>query len=473
MAKILSGGMIGEEKTTLPTPSRPVEETESWLPYLGRNIIAKAPTYAYEAARTGLGIGNLLEPLTRAIIPQPEWNLEGLKKLPYGKNAQPVDFMHLLPFVSQQTARQEAASVLPNVMTETRPGDPWAELLMSQALPLGLAKPKTLTDALQMLGAYTGGYYGGKTAQAYAPRLTSNKDIQEALTQLGGMGGARVGSFAGGLVGKIPTNKLAPEVLIDTLREQQGPAYEAAIALEGDKIGDSSRLLKKLNKINDNLGLGMSKTDKGIALEALSDIEQASMNGLPLAQAKIAIKNLNSRIYDRSTNDALKPHLHDIKEALTDFIKETGSPEHNKEYFKAQKTSRDIFDLEKKIQQASKDKESLAGVFKDAVKKYTLPMGIGSLAKMFGFDNKAVAIAGLLSSGARRIFLEGKYLHQISKEYPDIFNKYVNTLIQAPKMSPEKAALRINNIAKSLEEYYPEEEQTESGPQIVSGGLID
>ena len=478
MAKIISGGITGTSGI-VPSynPSQDASTEESGLSYFGRNFIAKAPTYAYEAARTGFGLGNILQPLAHAIIPQPEWNQEGLSKLPYGKNAEPVDITRLLPFVSQSTARQEAASVLPKVMTEQRQGDWWPEFLGGQAIPLAMNAPKSLADAMQTLGMYGGGYLGGKLAGSYAPSVTENKDIQDVITQLGGIGGAKAGAigakFIPGKQSMIPTKALAPEKLIETLREQQQPQYDTAIALEGDKLGDSTQLVKKLNGISRNLGLGMEESDKNAMARTLGDIESASINGLSLEQAKTALHNVNARLYDHNTNDTLKPHLSKLNKALNEFILENGSAEHNKVWQKAQKTSQDIFGLETKIAESAKNKESLAGIFKESLKKYKLPIGFGTLAEMFGFGHKAAGIIGGLSNGARRIFMEGKYLHEVAHEHPDIFNKYIDTLLKVPKMDPAKAALRINNVAQSLEEYYPEEEETSSSKsKVISGGLI-
>jgi hypothetical protein len=203
---------------TAPMQQAQPEEPEGWGGYLGRNLGAKLPTYGYEAVRTGLGAGNIAQPLARAMLPNRgivQFNAEELRKNPLFRNTQPneqVDLTRLLPFVGGGTARQETASVLPKVMTEQRPEDWWPEFLMSKAIPLALNFPKSLPDVLQTLAMYGGGNLASNIMGSVAPSITKNEDLQEFLEQAAGLAG---GHYTGKGVRALmegATGRLAPRV---------------------------------------------------------------------------------------------------------------------------------------------------------------------------------------------------------------------------------------------------------------------
>lgn len=225
------------------------EESEGWLSYLGRNFIAKAPTYAYEAGRTGLGIGNLLQPLTRALLPESAKTLKGNITPPkgalWGQSAEPVDMTRLLPFVSNATARQEASSVLPNVMTEQRQGDWFPEFIGSQAIPLALNAPKSLADVMQTLAMYGGGHLASQGMGTIAPSITKNEDLQEFLEQSAGFAGGHYAGKGARTLMEKSTGRLAPRVEEKAREEYQTQKSEYENA-EAQRVGEEQAKMAEI-----------------------------------------------------------------------------------------------------------------------------------------------------------------------------------------------------------------------------------
>ena len=485
MAKIISGGLIGSSKPFQPMPIASAEShEENWPEYIGRNI-AKTPALAYELGRSGLGLGNLLE-MALPAQPTPVSESDPNKAIyDYLANYQSGATAGLKSFLpSMEQANKEISQILPEYMTQHRPEDWPAEFALTE-LPLiaatgGLKSfPAFGRSALQSLGILGGSQLGATAGEALGEQV--------GMPNLGRVGGALGGGYLGGLGARaaiptksslLPTKVMAPERIIEDLRIQQKPNYDAAVALEGNKTGNAAKFINTLNNVYEDIGLGMAKSDQTYLRDMIKDIDNAiSVGKMTLAQAKTAKRNINDQLYEHTVSNPVKKQLTKLIGGLNEFIIENGSPEHNKFWQAAEQNTIDIKKFEKQIRHAKEAKESLPGIIKEGMKKYSLPAGLGTMAKWFGFEPKIAAITGLLTRGAQRVFLEGKYLYRISQEHPRIYRKYIDTLSHAAKMDSPKVAARINDIAKDLDRYYGEEEIEKETPistktKIISGGLI-
>jgi hypothetical protein len=209
--------------------------------------------------------------------------------------------------------------------------------------------------------------------------------------------------------------------------------------------------------------------------ELIKDLDSASINGkMTLSQAKTAKRNINDQLYEHTVSSPVKKQLTKIIGGLNEFITENGSPEHNKFWKQAEQNTRDIKKFENQIRRVKENKESLPAIIKEGMRKFKMPVTLGALSKWLGFDNSISAITGLLTEGAQRLFLEGKYLYKISQEHPDIYNKYINTLSNAHKIDASKVAMRLNDMAKKIDKDYPEEEVINRPRRvtIISGGML-
>ncbi len=486
MAKILSGGILGspsiKEKSVPQNILTSSQEPEGWGSYIGRNI-AKVPTLAYEMGRTGLGLGNLLDmalPEQQQATPISQDPNQALYDyLANYRSGATAGLRAALP--STQQAHKEISAVLPEYMTQHRPEDWPAEFALTE-LPLIAATggfksiPAFGRSALQSLGILGGSQLGENIGGTVGEKI--------GFPNLGRVGGAVAGGHLGGMAARaitpgktniVPTKAMAPEKIIEELREQQRPNYEAAIALEGNKAGNATKLINILNDVNEDIGLGMAKSDQNYVRELIKDLDSASINGkMTLAQAKTAKRNINDQLYEHTVSSPVKKQLTKIVGGLNEFIAENGSPEHNKFWQQAEQNTRDIKKFENQIRRVKENKESLPSIIKEGMRKFKMPVTLSALSKFLGFGNSVSAITGLLTEGARRLFLEGKYLYKISQEHPDIYNKYINTLANAHKIDASKVAMRLNDMAKKLDKDYPEEEiiHRPQKSKIISGGMI-
>lgn len=457
MYKVISGGGPGFEETK-PTTQVPDQSEEGWGGFLARNL-AKAPSNIYAGLKSGVGLGDLEHILRTELGGDPEeW----------------PNYVTGMPTFAE--AKGESRALYPQGWkeygTESKPQDWLMDLLTTQgpmiAATGGLSSLSALGKTAAILGGSKLGGMGGQTLGGMA-------GIPKTGEAIGGLlGGA--GAGLGASLGKklIPSKGLAPEILLEDLRTQQKSNYDQAIALEGDKTGNAGNLLNTLNKVNQEIEVGMPQNEQNLIRQLLSGIEGAVTDGkMTLAQAKMAKRNINSQLYEHTVTNPVKQQLVKISKSLGDFIEENGSPEHNKFWNEAQKNTKDINKLEEQIRYATKNKESLPGVLREGLKKYKFPVGLSVLADVFGFGHKAAAITGYLTNGARRLFSEGQYLYRVAQEHPAMYDKYMDTIKQAAKLDAPKVAIRINDIAKSLDRYYPEtEEEPESstGFKVIYGG---
>jgi len=470
MGRVVSGGMEGLSSTKAQPisqqPAQAVEQSEeTWPQYIGRNV-AKIPSMAYTAASTGLGLGDLEHLMRTELAGDPEeWP------------------NYVLGFKTSEQARRESRQAFPeswkDYATQSRPGDRPAEFLATELPMIAATGGFSSLPALGRSALQSAGILGGSEALGALG--------QEVGQTFGAPGtGRAIGSIAGGHAGGLaaskrlnilPTKAMAPEKIIQDLKEQQRPTYDAAIALEGPTLGNAKKLNATLNNVEQNIGLGMAKHDRDYLSDILNSVGSSiKNNGLTLEQAKSIKRNINDQLYEHTVSSPVKKQLTKIVGGLNDFILDNGSPEHNKVWLAAEKNTKDIKKFSDQVKHAKEHKESLPGVIKEGMNRWGLTAGLPSLAKWFGFSHSAAAITGLMTEGARKLFIEGKYLYKISKEHPDIFNKYINTMANAAKMDAPKVAIRVNDIAKSLDKYYPEESEevspVASKGRIVSGGLV-
>lgn len=150
MAKILSGGYsfegapINSQKQNIPT-AKQVEAPESLLQFGARNI-AQFPASIYETARSGFGIGNLLNMLSERANRSGEGYrqsaVENISSM-LGANPEIINEQLASPHLfnmarrgilpTTQEANQELATFLPKYMTEHRPEDYWTQFALTQA----------------------------------------------------------------------------------------------------------------------------------------------------------------------------------------------------------------------------------------------------------------------------------------------------------------------------------------------------
>ena len=467
-SKFRHGGFEDEDKpvkVSSPQHYQDDEEEESWPSYIGRNI-AKVPTLAYEMGRSGLGLGNLLDMVlpgqqgTTPISQDPNQALYDY--LANYKSGATTGLRTALP--STQQANKEISAILPEYMTQHKQEDWPAEYALTELPLIALtggfkSLPAFGRSALQSLGILGGSQLGEEVGGTIGEQI--------GFPNLGRIGGAVAGGHLGGMAARaitpgktniVPTKAIAPEKIIEDLREQQRPNYEAAVILEGNKSGNASKFINILNDVNEDIGLGMSKSDQSYVRELIKDLDNAVSSGeMTLAQAKTAKRNINDQLYEHTVSNPVKKQLTKLVGGLNEFIMENGSPEHNKFWQQAEQNTRDIKKFENQIRRVKENKESLPAIIKEGMTKFKMPVALSSLAKWLGFGNSVSAITGLLTEGARRLFLEGKYLYKISKEHPDIYKKYINTLSEAYKIDANKVAFRINDMAKKLDEDYREE----------------
>ena len=347
------------------------EDPESYPQYITRNI-AKTPASLYEMGRSLGGLGNLAE--------------LGARKL-----GAPESVKNILRYVAptSQQAHEETSAILPQYMTENKPGDEWPQFAAKElalgAATGGLGRP--LAFLASSLGGLAGGYLGSEAGGAIGKEL-GDEEVGRAL---GGLGGGFAGSM-GTQVGvkKLRPSKALPEIFtrdkaqrinstademrnfddkIKTLKQQQHESYkQAQETIPHSQQADASGLYDKLEGISNTIGSGLTQTEKLSVMERVNSIAGDIKNKkLSIGQAKEARKNINEAIYTRNVPSGVKNKLKEVTGALDEFI-ETFGPEHY-EHFKRGETStiemkqmqkqRNEFMQQKKTQIRDINKESL------------------------------------------------------------------------------------------------------------------
>ncbi len=398
---IISGGLKGVRSNRQPTnPVRikspdsqikKVEEPEGWGGYAARNI-SQLPTRLWEKSRSLGGVGDLA-------------NL-GLRKI---GAPSAIQTLQRIVIPTHEQARQEAAAVLPEYMTESRPEDYWAQEALAQA-PLIAATggfsslpafaKSALTSAGAIAGSELGGEFGGELGGALGDR--------EIGQLVGSIGGGHVGAGLANI--RRPSKAIEPKV-----QAKERVAYERRraknlaretkkynkIALELPKekrafestkkdliktnkkqIADYKNTIKSVDKsrvdyynnaerltgsakaiptdlgaiifdVKSNLNKGLSANDKKAIshnIEQLSDKiigPKDSLKPLTLKDAKTFQKNFNDQIYNKDASNSFKREMSKVRDGLNKFISETGSEEHNANWNKGEQATRDMYELKK------------------------------------------------------------------------------------------------------------------------------
>jgi hypothetical protein len=498
MAKILAGGFNFKRPTTNEpgniSPQQIEEQApESWGEYGLRNI-AKMPALGYETIRSGLGIGNLLEPLSR-LIPDVNVSLPGM---PVGGSTFQEARRGLLPTTAE--AGKEL-SFLPKYMTESKPGDWPAEFALTE-LPFlaagGAFKslPKLgsgLAQSISMLGAGQAGQLGGEL-------------VGEALgsEQLGGQIGGLLGGIAGQkalsygvnrpsryLPEKVKTqqiktihNEIADyKQAITNLDRERTKNYSAAQKFEQNKAGSSEPLLKKTYEVANNITEGVDLADQKLITDNLAMLENATRKGeMSLESAKRFQKNFNDQIYNYNMSRNFKKYMGDIVGELNNFITNVGGEEHGKSWQTAEAQTRELKQLKKDEKVFLKEKETaikqiqkakgleFTAKEQGAINKWGLA-GLASVAGYFGGGYQAGLLAGGLVKGVQKLKDEIKIVRDVMKNHPDIHNEYKNLLEQYQTMPKATIIKNLNMFGDKLEEAKAQDEKPK-GKRIISGGLL-
>jgi hypothetical protein len=374
MAKLYMPGEKVEKKSTTQDQS-----LSTWNPF---RYAAKVPTYAYQALRSAPGMQNLQH--GQDVLMQ---KLQEDKHPLYEQLMQQGGMPKI--GVSPEEARQEAAQVLPNFMTQKLSLDPVAQALIGE-LPMAYATgglsslPAAGRYGLSMLGGYggsaLGGAIGGKPGelvggiagsllpghlpsryfkglpeqigeelkQARAKVDESKLGVQKAEESL-----AAAREKAGLLKSDAAQKKLLAEQrklksiklehnqavkafesqhkydkMIETKKAQQSKYYTSAEPLENRTPSDATKVVTDIRKLQPRLFEGLAAEDKTTIMNAMNDIEAlAQENKLTTQQAKRTIKNLNEQVY---ADSAKRQGMYDrpIKEsrAVADLVSEINKP---------------------------------------------------------------------------------------------------------------------------------------------------
>lgn len=345
-------------------------QPSQWTQASGYNplhYIAKIPTYMYQAFRSAPGFKTL--DMINEIIKV---------ERPHLKEAQ---LFHA--YASPEQARQEAAEILPSIMTQKLPLDWLAETAISE-LPIaaatgGLSSLKSLgryaaSAATGHLGALLGGALGETVG---APKM-----------------GAVAGGVLGGLVpgfipsryfkGKIPSlknkkqlaeefesierqlpaekqaleiskkNRIADKInviegyskKIDNIKEKRTALYSKARQLEKGAAGNPGNLKEIFNKNAKPVELTLDDFHRNLFQDFENKLAQGT---LPIADAKEFNHMLNDLVYRKNLPNAAKSKVMKIKNSALEFIERVGSPEHTREYKRANKASVKMFKAQKKL----------------------------------------------------------------------------------------------------------------------------
>ena len=432
-----------------PTPA---EESEGWLPYIGRNVAQLATTTPYSLVRSGLGAGNLINAALQD-IPMPESARQFLLQ----------QQQENIPTFGQ--AREEVAAYLPKFATEMKPQDYWIQTLGPQALIAGAtgglsSLPAVAETALSTMGALGGSQLGGQALQGLFPE---SKLAPELGSLAGGFGGGMAGRMIPGTGESImPSKALKPEKVLTEAKPEQRSLYGAAEQLSEGVSAKPTNLLKTTNELEKNLGYGMAKEDVAEITNLIDDIRARTQSGeaspagtLALEEAKAFRRNINDR-FKGKLSPAMQHNLGVINKELKEFILKEGSQEHNSLWLKAEKLTQNIGDLEKKIAKAQNRPEWLNNVMK--LTKVGVSPTIGYLTKLLGGSTQLATGIGGLSALAGKMFNEATYLREISKKFPTSYNKYLDTVWHAAKSDAPKMVMRLNDIAEEMNKKMPFEE---------------
>jgi hypothetical protein len=231
--RIISGGIKGSSpqhqiaQTTNELAQQPQEQPqEGWGGYAARNI-AQFPTSAYGLARSGLGLGDLLQLYANRATKLPQNERAEVERL-----ISPFQSA-LLPY---REAKEEARSFIPSETAREyvreRPEDQWAQFALTE-LPLYAAggafkSIPSLLKALVGTAGLLGGSEIGKHVGGNIGETLGDREIGELI---GGLGGG----FGGSMLGHIASNRPS-RALSSGIESAERSAFEGAQAQKVAKL---------------------------------------------------------------------------------------------------------------------------------------------------------------------------------------------------------------------------------------------
>lgn len=453
---------------------------------LVRNI-AKAPTLAYEAATTGLGLGNLSNLVADRLqsrleqIGAPQSVARGLT------NLSPLRLLN-----TTQQAREQASKVLPRYMTETRKGDAPYEFLVRD-LPLaaasgGLSAGNRIGTLLTGAGMYAGSALGQNVGQAIGKQVGE----PELGGALGSLAGGAVGGVAGRVAQNLPSRVIPPKVKqkIETQRSQglqrlqeesqsrstrmqeleQTRGAEYAQAEQAGKnvfVQGAPQLKQALQKIGRQLDAGIERSDLKRIGDISGQIERfANQKRININDAVTLKQNLNTALYDRNLPPTVRKAYTEYRNALSDFISQSGQkePAFGKPFSSAEAKTIELKNLQKTRPAFEKAQKiaarTIEQAYKDTLKdpetvkildanlsntvKDKIPYLFAAGAKFAGASYPLAAGIGAAAGIAQR---ELSILRTAYKNHPDIFADYAQLLEAAARRDMP----RLTSVAAQIE----------------------
>ncbi len=396
MGKIISGGLRSAAFDTAnktSTNQKPPKEGPS--DYIIRNI-AKTPVLAYELARSGLGVGNIVEPLLRE-GGAPKWAQKAAR--------------YILP--TTQQANEEAQHVAPKFLTEHRPEDYWAELGLTELPFLGKAVAKGAVKGAVGLAKYGAKALtrtaGSKIGSSVGKAVGKKVGFPETGAGLGALGGGVLTGLAlnktlpsqalpqkveqkqknqfetnkserlaeatqaaerelhlkkGELtksIKELPKEKAQFQKLKDTavkkVREDikhyddaikksgEGRAadYDQSAKITGAAQGKSDNINTTINEVYSDLPKGIDAADKSAIQYNLDALKAKTANGtLSVADAKEFQKNFNDQIYNYKASTPFKRQMNRVTKSLSDFIEQNSPEEANAAWKRGEQATREM-----------------------------------------------------------------------------------------------------------------------------------
>lgn len=472
---------------------------------LVRNI-AKAPTLAYEAATTGFGLGNLSNLVADRIkarleqVGAPQSVARGLT------NLSPLRLLN-----TTQQAREQAGQVLPRYMTETRKGDAPYEFLVRD-LPIaaasgGLSAGNRIGTLLTGAGMYAGSAVGQNVGQALGKQVGE----EELGGALGSLAGGSLGGAAGRVAQNLPSRVIPAKVKqkIESQRSQglqnlqeetqarntrmqeleQTRAQEYGQAEQAGKnvfVEGAPQLKQALQKIGRQLDAGIERSDLKRIGDISGQIERfANQKRININDAVTLKQNLNTALYDRNLPPTVRKAYTEYRNALSDFINQSGQkePAFGKPFSSAEAKTIELKNLQKTRPAFEKAQKIAARVieqeYKQALKKpaiiefidthapesvkniipFLFKAGVGVTANLLGYSTGKTLAAG----GLYGLVNEYNTLKNAYKNHPDIFADYSN-LLQA---AVQKDIPRLTSVAAQIENKL---QKTEKKPRLIKGG---
>lgn len=470
---------------------------------LVRNI-AKAPTLAYEAATTGFGLGNLSNLVADRIkarleqVGAPQSVARGLT------NLSPLRLLN-----TTQQAREQAGQVLPRYMTETRKGDaPWEFLVRDLPIAAASGGLSSVGRAAGTLATGAGMYAGSALGQNVGQALGKQVGEPELGAALGSLAGGAGGALASRAVQNLPSRVIPPKLKqkIENQRtqglqalEQQSQARqtrmqeleqtrgaEYAQAEQAGKnvfVEGAPQLKQALQKIGKQLDAGIERADLKRIGDISGQVERfANQKRININDAVALKQNLNTALYDRNLPPTVRKAYTEYRNALSDFISESGqkNPEFGRPFSSAEAKTIELKNLQKTRPAFEKAQKIAARTIEQAYKntlkdpetvkildanltstvKDKIPYLFATGAKLTGSSYPIAAGIGAVAGFANR---ELSILRTAYKNHPDIFADYAQLLEAAAR----RDLPRLTNVAAQIESKL---EKSDNKPRLIKGG---